>query len=195
MAEQGSSFSVIASGVTQTSYVATSLTAGTTYEFKVEARNEYGFSDLSSVLAILCSRVPDKPINLTEDNSVRTSTTNGLTWTEGAFNGGLPVIDYRINQKEQGGSYSEIASGITTTSYTVTSLVVGTTYEFTVEARNSNGYSPVSDSVTILHIVQPDKPVSLAEHARSYTELGISWSPGSSDGGSAVLDYRVSMAV
>lgn len=106
------------------------------------------------------------------------------------------MIDYRINQKVQGGTYSEIATGLTTTSYTVTGLTLGTTYLFTVESRNSDGYSQVSESVTILHIIEPDAPISLSENTadRSATTLGLTWSAGSSNGGSVVIDYRVSMA-
>jgi hypothetical protein len=80
------------------------------------------------------SEVPDAPLNLAEDTSVRTSTTNGLTWSTGVLDGGQAVSDYRINQRVQGGSYSVIATGVTLTSYTVTGLTLGTTYEFTVES-------------------------------------------------------------
>lgn len=59
-------------------------------------------------------RVPDVPLNLAEDNSVRTSTTNGLIWADGTNNGGVPIIDYRINMRQQGGSYSIIATGVST---------------------------------------------------------------------------------
>jgi hypothetical protein len=74
------------------------------------------------------TRVPDIPINLAEDITQRTSTTDGLTWADGVNNGGLAIVDYRINMREQGGTYAEIASGITTKSYTATGLVLGTTY-------------------------------------------------------------------
>jgi hypothetical protein len=43
--------------------------------------------------------------------------------------------------RELGGEYAVIATGITTKSFTVPNLVLGTTYEFTVEAQNSVGYS------------------------------------------------------
>lgn len=94
-----------------------------------------------------------------------------------------------------GGAYSVIVFGLTDTSYTITGLTLGTTYEFTVESQNLRGYSPTSDSITILHAIQPDPPINLIENLvhRSYTTLGISWSDGVSDGGSDVLDYRVWM--
>lgn len=40
---------------------------------------------------------PDAPTNLIEVTSDRTASTLGLSWIEGAFNGGSTVIDYRIS--------------------------------------------------------------------------------------------------
>lgn len=70
-------------------------------------------------------------------------------WTEGVSNGGLPVIDYRINMGEWG-TYHVIASGVTSNSYVITHLTPGTTYSFTVEARNSEGYSYHSEELWLL---------------------------------------------
>jgi hypothetical protein len=68
---------------------------------KVSAVNLYGESDQSlEGSGVYYNEVPDAPLSLTEDNSVRTSTTNGLSWSPGVLDGGLPVIDYRVNQKE-----------------------------------------------------------------------------------------------
>ena len=51
----GSDFIVIESGVTSLNYNATSLTEGSTYKFKVEARNVYGFSTFSNTVSILAA--------------------------------------------------------------------------------------------------------------------------------------------
>jgi hypothetical protein len=48
------------------------------------------------------------------------------------------------------------ASGITTQSHTVTGLVLGVTYEFTIEAGNSVGFSAPSDSLLVLHALVPE---------------------------------------
>ena len=57
----GNNFVVIASGVTSFNYNATSLTEGSTYQFKVEARNVYGLSAFSNTVSILAAQVPNKP--------------------------------------------------------------------------------------------------------------------------------------
>lgn len=62
--------------------------------------------------------------------------------------------------REQGGSFAEIASGLTAKSYTVTGLTLGTTYEFVIESRNSLGYSATSDVLTFLHAIPPNQPVA-----------------------------------
>lgn len=124
---------------------------------KVSASNVYGESDQSvDGNGAYYTRVPDAPVSLTEDISVRTYTTDGITWTDGTNSGGVPIIDYRINQRELGGNYLEIASGITTQSYTIPDLVLGTTYEFTLESRNSVGFSSISESLSILHAIAPE---------------------------------------
>lgn len=71
---------------------------------------------------------------MTEDESDRSTTTLGFTWSDGVSNGGLTIVNYRVKQKEQGGSYSVVATGLTTKAYTATGLTLATTYEFTVEA-------------------------------------------------------------
>ncbi len=54
-------FEVLASGLIQTAYTATGLTAGNTYRFRVESRNSYGYSAYSTVVPILCATVPSIP--------------------------------------------------------------------------------------------------------------------------------------
>jgi cellulose 1,4-beta-cellobiosidase len=58
MTEEGGTFSELATGVTETSYLVTGLNSGTTYEFKIEARNSYGYSGYSETLSLLSAFVP-----------------------------------------------------------------------------------------------------------------------------------------
>lgn len=63
------------------------------------------------------------------------------------------MVDYRVNIRELGGSFSEVASGLIDRHYTASGLALGTTYEFTVDARNSEGYGVSSEIYTILHAI------------------------------------------
>jgi len=54
-AVQGGTFTYLTSSVTGTEYTATGLSFGTTYQFKVEARNSYGYSTFSSTISLLCA--------------------------------------------------------------------------------------------------------------------------------------------
>ena len=64
--DQGSNnFVVLDSAVTTRHYLTTvSLTAGTTYKFKVTARNTVGSSVESAELSVLAAKLPDAPVNL-----------------------------------------------------------------------------------------------------------------------------------
>jgi len=67
-------------------------------------------------------RIPDKPTSLAERYSDRTPTALGLTWADGVDNGGLSVLDYRVNIAELGASYTVFQSGIVAQSFVVTGL-------------------------------------------------------------------------
>jgi hypothetical protein len=90
IAEQGGVFSVLASGLTDPDYIAVGLTFGTTYEFKVESRNSYGYSDFSDVLTLLCAFIPDPPTTVTSINANDLVT---LSWNEPIANGS-PITAY-----------------------------------------------------------------------------------------------------
>ena len=56
-----------------------------------------------------------------------------MTWSPGVNNGGTPVIDYTLSRSTDGGTtYAIILSGILITSFTDTSVTMGTTYYYEV---------------------------------------------------------------
>ena len=76
----------------------TGLTYGTTYEFKVEARNEFGFSEYSSTLSLLCAIMPAVPTSIvtTYDGSLVK-----VAWSL-STDYGSPITTYKIFIKESG---------------------------------------------------------------------------------------------
>ena len=106
---------------------------GTKVYAKVIATNKYGNSLISEpgFEANLVTN-PDPPVNLVEVKSSRTLTTLGISWSDGAYNGGDYIIDYRVSIADESGIYQVIASNLIQTSYTATSLIPGVTYSFKV---------------------------------------------------------------
>jgi hypothetical protein len=76
----------------------TSLTSGVTYEFKIEARNEYGYSAYSNTLSLLAAHIPEIPTGVTtqiDGSRVKVS------WTLPSDNGS-PITAYKVYVKEIG---------------------------------------------------------------------------------------------
>ena len=113
----------------------------------------------------------------------------GLSWTAPVFIGGAIIIDYRINIAEVGQSYSVVASGVTSTSYTVTGLTAGKTYELKVEARNSYGYSASSSILTMLCAFVPDSPTTITT-ANVNDKVSVSWNEPVTNG-SPITAYKI----
>ena len=84
----------------------------------------------------------------------------GLTWSAVASDGGSPVIYYQLSSKIGAGLYSVLATGITTTSYTASSLTADVVYTFKVTARNLIGLGADSTVVNIRAAAKPDVPTA-----------------------------------
>ena len=88
---------MLASGVTDTAYLATGLTFGVTYEFKIESRNSYGYSGYSETTTLLCAFKPDPPLTLFTANTNELVT---ITWDEPIANGS-PITAYKVLVQEK----------------------------------------------------------------------------------------------
>jgi len=167
-----------------------SLSWGASVYAKVVARNIYGNSLVSTEgNGAIITTTPDSPINLSEDTSLRTKSTLGITWSKAEFNGGAVIIDYRISIAQVGGSYSVLASNLVNPSFTAIDLTSGITYQFKVESRNSYGYSAYSDSITLLCAFKPDAPASVTT-TNSDDQVTIQWSAPVING-SPIIGYKI----
>lgn len=75
--------------------------------------------------------VPDRPVNLTNDPNYNFYNSIGLTWDDGAYDGGSPVIDYLL-WITQGNASFAVKDWYNTSQVYVTGLEEGTTYRFKV---------------------------------------------------------------
>ena len=126
---------------TLTSYVATGLTNGTAYVFKVIAVNAVGISLPSATSSpVTPVSVPSAAVLL---SVVAGNTTATLTWTAPVSNGGSPITDYIVKRSTNSGTtWTRIVRPVSTlTSYVATGLTNGTAYVFKVIAVNAIGIS------------------------------------------------------
>jgi hypothetical protein len=82
------------------------------------------------------------------------------------------------------------------TSYTITGLTQGSNYLFKVRAKNIYGYGDFSPEVTIVPSSVPDTmsaPTTAIDV--SYTNIDITWSPPTTNGGDSITAYQVQIFV
>lgn len=126
------------------------MTQGDEYNFVVESRNVFGYSQVTSnQVTILQAQVPDAPISLENIVATTERTQIGINWSPGTFDGASPVIDYTVLFDQGTGTWIEHNSGITSATYTATGLTADTVYSFKVKARNIVGFSLESASISI----------------------------------------------
>ena len=136
-----------------TSYTATGLTAGTSYTFAVQAVNDYGDGQESTIIA-----TPGAPAQVDRLAAAAVQGKNGqvkLSWEDPR---NATITEYAVTIDD--GTSSTTATA-TTTRYTATGLTKGDSYTFAVRAVNGAGEGPLSDSVT----AAPGKPAKVADLA------------------------------
>ncbi len=138
-----STWSTFASGVTGTSDVVTGLTAGTAYDFQVAATNSAGTGAYSSVVTATTTSsalaVPGAITGLAVGTA--TNTTLPLSWTNPSSGGAIADITVQYRTPSGMGTWTTASSTVTATqtSYTISGLAAGTTYDVQVFATNASG--------------------------------------------------------
>jgi hypothetical protein len=79
-------------------FLATALTSGTTYDFKIEAKNEFGYSEYSETITLLAAYIPEIPTSvITEIDGSQVK----VLWTLPSDNGS-PITAYKVYIQEVG---------------------------------------------------------------------------------------------
>jgi len=208
-ADNGGEYTTLEIGVTAKTYTVINMLSGHTYGFKVQARNNFGYSDFSQEVLITAAKVPAKPAPPTTTFQRETVL---IDWVAPDA-GGSPIKGYRIFVRQNDGvTFTlELDNCDGTTSQTIISdtqctikvstlrdapfnLPWGAGVFVKVLAFNSYGDSELSDAGNgAVIITYADAPVSLIEtaSARSATSITFSWTAGATNGGSTVSGYRV----
>jgi cellulose 1,4-beta-cellobiosidase len=145
------SYSLAALGITTTSFTNTGLSCGTTaagvtYYYKVSAINASGEglqSDYSSGTTSPC--LPGQVTDLTVISPTVSSLTLGWSGVSGA-------TSYTVYRSTDNVTYSQVVSGIATTSYTNVGLSSNTSYYYKVSSVSASGEGPQSGYVSGLTI-------------------------------------------
>ena len=162
-------FTIIQSNVTTTTFTDTQdLVCGSTYYYRVVARN--GLGDSSSFSAIVPIAVtPDVPTLLSA--TVTTPTTVELTWTESQ--GATGYYIYRAETTT--GSYSLLAAinNAATTSYTDTTVTTGVTYSYRMQSYTGSVTSDYSNVLSVVAL--PATPTNVKVVSSAYNALTVTW--------------------
>jgi len=81
-----------------------SIQKGKTYQFKVRARNAQGWGPFSEVLSLVAARRPDQMPSVVTSNEF---TDVKIAWEEPAYDGGSPLLGFRVQIKTAEGFYEE----------------------------------------------------------------------------------------
>ena len=168
----------------------TGLTQGTTYTFKVTARNSVGTGTASGASnTAQPADTPSKPTAPTVSTSTTYTTDGQVTVTFTApYDGGTTITDYYIvsNPVTTTRTITQAAGG----TYLFTSLTKGVAYTFAYAARNRIGistYSNYSSSITPLTI--PNAPLIGTAARFDATSVNVTYTGSTDDGGTAITSY------
>lgn len=190
-------------GNSATTYSHTGLTAGQIYVYRVYAITSFGASANPSVETLLkmpSSANPPSAPTLLSATAISPTQVN-LSWNAPS-NTGFQITGYKIDVKKSSASYTTLVAntGNTTTTYHHTALVTGTTYSYKVYAINSIGPSPASPEASATPTASstsavPSSPTGLSATPASGTQINLSWSAPSNNGGSAITGYKIEYKV
>jgi hypothetical protein len=161
---------------------------GVMYTYRVSARNLAGEGEPSAPVSATPARPPMPPANVTAeglDGRVR------LTWGPPASTGGLPVLGYRVWGRSDGILGKLLAeTGADARGLEVDGLENAKSYLFAVSAFTLAGESDLSTVVEAMPVGAPSAPLGLAAVWADGC-VHLTWSAPASDGGSAVVGYRL----
>jgi subtilisin family serine protease len=162
----------------------TGLTNGVRYTFTVQAINAIGTGPASAASnAVTPATVPGAPTigTATAGNAQAT-----VSFSAPASNGGSPITSYRVTSNPGGMAVTGGASPLT-----VTGLVNGTSYTFTVQAINAIGTGPASAaSNAVTPATVPGAP-TIGTATAGNAQATVSFAAPASNGGSPIASYRV----
>jgi titin len=171
-------------GANATSYADTTVSASTTYAYRVQAYNatiSSNYSNLATVNTPALPQVPATPINVAA--TANSSTQITVTWSDVATETG-----YRVQRSGDGINWTTVGTvGANVTSFADTGLTPSTIYNYRVVAFNNVGDSAASAAVQaqtqaapVTNTV-PAAPTNLRITGGTSTSLILAWNDNSNN--------------
>ena len=188
---------------TITTYAGAPLQDGTGYYVRIAARN--GVVNMDGPFASGSAQTnkvinpPSAPLNLSADGMQSSIL---LSWDTPLSNGGASLQLYQVIRNPAFSSAVLVQASPDHPKDTITytdsdNLQQGTTYTYTVSAKNTNNpnYGPsISTTGTLKPVpTKPDAPV-LDSLLTGVAKLKANWTPGASNGGEAISSYNVEIS-
>lgn len=164
-----------------TTFTDTGLSAGTQYNYKLFALNQFGSATGDDYGGMTTTwNVPDPPTGLSARATSQTRI--DLSWASPIFDGGTGVTGYKIERQNScAGGYNTLIgnTGNTTTTFNNTGLTANTCYSYRVSSINSvgTGSSSTSASATTPAVpsVPPAPPTNVKSNTQSTSSIKITW--------------------
>jgi len=166
----GTNYNTLSTSITGTSYTATGLTNGTTYQFLVQAYVGGKWNTFTTA-----DHVSATPVGTAKPTNIKATAGDGqvtLTWS--AVSG---ATKYAVSiYKGTGTNYTILSKTITGTSYTATGLTNGTTYQFLVQAYVGGKWSTftTADHVSATPVGSNVKPTNIKATAGN-GQVTLTW--------------------
>ena len=176
-------------GATKASYTIRASQTGRFLRVAFTASNGAGSDGSSLAVGFAVVNVPAAPAAPTAVAKDRSAT---VSWAIPSTDGGLAVSGYTVTATPKVGSATRSCTTTSALTCTVSGLLNGVTYRFSVSASNDVGASPASAlSAAVTPRTVPGAPRSLGLNCPSATRVKISWSTPSSNGGASITKYQV----
>lgn len=179
-------------------YIDSAVAQATNYIYSVFARNTSGNGTADTSNVVLTNAVPTAPYNLTAAMGLVIPDLEDvfLNWNAPLDNGtgspstGADIIKYQVERKQGLGAFSFLANTTNaTSSYEDESVISGANYTWKVRAVNPVGYSPFSNTFSLITtpLMVPNPPTNLTATAISGYKINVDWLAGV--GGDPVISY------
>ena len=169
------------------------LTNGTPYTFTVYATNAAGNSIqsvLSDAITPTTATVPSPPQNLSVIRDISTGVTGRIrvSWSNPSSDGGSAILSYTVTSDPADLPPQSVPPSNFFV-YENNTLIIGTSYTFTVIATNAIGNSSSSTpSASIIPAIAPSVPQNFTVTPRNQGAI-LTWSPPLSTGGTPISKY------